>query len=102
MFEDTLLLLCDHTSASYLLAVDKRTGKEKWKADRGKGKSSYSTPLVVPGPSGPEVIVNSSERVDAYNARTGEPLWYIGNHEPLSCAVAAFPRRHDLHEPRLP
>ena len=39
---------------------------------------SYSTPLVVPGPNGPEVIVNSSERVDAYNARTGEPLWYIG------------------------
>jgi outer membrane protein assembly factor BamB len=79
IFEDTLLLLSDHTSASYLLALDKRTGKEKWRADRGKGKSSYSTPLVVPGPSGPEVIVNSSERVDAYNARTGEPLWHTGS-----------------------
>jgi outer membrane protein assembly factor BamB len=78
VFEDTLLLLCDHTSASYLLALDARTGKEKWRADRGKGKSSYSTPLVVPGPNGPEVIVNSSERVDAYNARTGELLWYTG------------------------
>jgi hypothetical protein len=78
IFEETLLLLCDHTPASYLLALDKRTGKERWKADRGKGKSSYSTPLVVPGPNGPEVIVNSSERVDAYNARTGEPLWHTG------------------------
>jgi outer membrane protein assembly factor BamB len=78
LFEDTLLLLCDHTTSSYLLALDKRTGKEKWRADRGKGKSSYSTPLVVPGPNGPEVIVNSSERVDAYNARTGEPLWHTG------------------------
>jgi outer membrane protein assembly factor BamB len=78
VFEDTLLLLSDHTTASYLLALDKRTGKEKWKADRGKGKSSYSTPLVVPGPNGPEVIVNSSERVDAYNARTGAPLWHTG------------------------
>jgi outer membrane protein assembly factor BamB len=79
LFEDTLLLLCDHTSASYLLALDARTGKEKWRADRGKGKSSYSTPLVVPGPNGPEVIVNSSERVDAYNPRTGELLWYTGS-----------------------
>jgi outer membrane protein assembly factor BamB len=78
LFEDSLLLLSDHTSASYLLALDKRTGKEKWRADRGTGKSSYSTPLVVPGPNGPEVIVNSSERVDAYNARTGELLWYTG------------------------
>jgi outer membrane protein assembly factor BamB len=78
VFEDTLLLLSDHTSASYLLALDARTGKERWKADRGQGKSSYSTPLVVTGPSGPEVIVNSSERVDAYHARTGEPLWHTG------------------------
>jgi outer membrane protein assembly factor BamB len=78
LFEDSLLLLCDHTSASYLLALDKRTGKEKWRADRGQGKSAYSTPLVVPGPSGPEIIVNSSERVDAYDARTGEPLWHTG------------------------
>ena len=78
VFEDTLLLLSDHNTSSYLLALDARTGKEKWKADRGKGKSSYSTPLVVTGPNGPEVIVNSSERVDAYNPRTGELLWYTG------------------------
>ena len=78
IFEDQLLLLCDHASKSYLLSVDKRTGKEKWRADRGTNKMSYSTPLVVPGPNGPEVIINSSERVDAYNARTGEPLWYFG------------------------
>lgn len=79
VFEDTLLLLSDHTTASYLLALDKRTGREKWKADRGKGKLSYSTPLVVPGPGGPEVIVNSSDRVDGYNARTGELLWHTGS-----------------------
>ena len=78
IFEDSLLLLCDHASASYLLALDTRTGKEKWRADRGAGKSSYSTPLVVPGPSGPEIVVNSSERVDAYEARTGKPLWHTG------------------------
>jgi outer membrane protein assembly factor BamB len=79
VFEDMLLLLSDHTTASYLLALDKRTGREKWKADRGKGKLSYSTPLVVPGPNGPEVIVNSSDRVDGYNARTGELLWHTGS-----------------------
>jgi outer membrane protein assembly factor BamB len=78
VFEDSLILLCDHAPASYLLAVDKRTGKEKWKANRGSGKMSYSTPVVVPGPNGPELIVNSSERVDAYNPRNGELLWFTG------------------------
>ena len=79
IFEDSLLLLCDHGPKAYLLAVDKRTGKEKWRADRGAGKMSYSTPLVVTGPNGPEVIVNSSDRVEGYNARTGEALWYFGS-----------------------
>jgi outer membrane protein assembly factor BamB len=78
LHEDLLILLCDHASASYLLALDKRTGKERWKADRGKGRASYSTPLVVRSASGAELIVNSTERVDAYDLQTGKPLWHAG------------------------
>jgi outer membrane protein assembly factor BamB len=79
LFGDLLILLCDHEPASYLLAVDKRTGKERWKVDRGKGRSSYSTPLVVETGTGPELIVNSSERIDAYDPRTGAFLWHAGD-----------------------
>jgi outer membrane protein assembly factor BamB len=77
--DDLLLLLCDHAPSSYLLALDKATGKERWKADRGKGRSSYSTPFVVTLPAGTEVVVNSSERVDAYDAKTGAHLWHVGD-----------------------
>jgi outer membrane protein assembly factor BamB len=89
LFGDLLILLCDHEPASYLLAVDKRTGKERWRADRGKGRMSYSTPLVVDTPSGPELIVNSSERVDAYDPRTGTLLWFTGgaNRFPIPMPV---------------
>ena len=89
LFEDLLILLCDHEPASYLLAVDKRTGKERWRADRGKGRLSYSTPLVVNTPNGPELIVNSSERVDAYDPRTGTLLWFTGrtNRFPIPMPV---------------
>jgi outer membrane protein assembly factor BamB len=89
LFGDLLILLCDHEPASYLLAVDKRTGKERWRADRGKGRLSYSTPLVVNTPNGPELIVNSSERVDAYDPRTGQLLWFTGgtNRFPIPTPV---------------
>ena len=89
VYNDTLILLCDHPSSSYLLALDARSGKERWKADRGKGRSSYSTPLIVPGKSGDEVIVNSSERLDAYDPRTGAHLWHTGdaNRFPVPSAV---------------
>ena len=89
IYNDTVILLCDHPSSSYLLALDARTGKERWKTDRGKGRSSYSTPLIVPGKGGDELIVNSSERLDAYDARTGAHLWFTGdaNRFPVPSAV---------------
>jgi outer membrane protein assembly factor BamB len=89
LFGDTLILLCDHTTASYLLALDKRSGQQVWKADRGSGRASYSTPLVVEGAFGAELIVNSSERLDAYDPRTGQLLWHAGesNRFPVPSAV---------------
>jgi outer membrane protein assembly factor BamB len=90
LYQDTLILLCDHEPASYLLAVDKRTGKDRWKADRGKGRQSYSTPFVVEAAGGAELIVNSSERVDAYDPKTGTHLWHVGGSNQFPIPVPAF------------
>lgn len=79
LYNDLIILLCDHSQTSQLLALDKRTGKEQWTKDRGTDRKSYSTPLVVPGPTGDELIVNSSERIDAYNPANGELLWHVGS-----------------------
>lgn len=78
LYGDLLILLCDQPARSYLVALDKTTGKDRWKADRGQGRASYSTPLVVEGAFGTEVIVNSTERIDAYDAKTGAFLWHTG------------------------
>ncbi|MQA29951.1 MAG: PQQ-binding-like beta-propeller repeat protein [Luteitalea sp.] len=67
---NSLIVVAYHESASYLLAVDKRTGKQLWKRDRPSGILSYSTPIVVPGPGGDELIVNASTGVEAYAAAT--------------------------------
>jgi outer membrane protein assembly factor BamB len=84
-----LFLLCDHRVASYLLALDARTGEERWKVDRGNGRVSHSTPLLIPGPNGDELLVNSSERIDAYDPATGRLLWYAGapRQTPIPSAV---------------
>jgi outer membrane protein assembly factor BamB len=90
LYNDTVILLCDHAPASYLLAVDKKTGRDRWKVDRGKGRSSYSTPFVVDTTSGPELIVNSSERVDAYDPRNGAALWHVGGSNQFPIPVPTF------------
>jgi outer membrane protein assembly factor BamB len=79
LYGDLLILLCDQPARSYLVGVDKKTGKDRWKAARGEGRASYSTPLVVEGAFGAELIVNSTERIDAYDPKTGGFLWHAGD-----------------------
>jgi outer membrane protein assembly factor BamB len=90
LYGDLLILLCDQPARSYVLAVDKATGKDRWKADRGQGRSSYSTPLVVEGAFGAELVVNSTERLDAYDAKTGQFLWHVGQESRFAVPSPVF------------
>ncbi len=49
-----------------------------------------STPTIVEGPSGPELIVNSSEGVEGFDPATGTRLWQFAesNRFPIPVAVA--------------
>jgi outer membrane protein assembly factor BamB len=87
---DLLYLLCYHEPASYLLAVDKRTGQTRWKVDRGKAVLSYSTPIVIPGPSGEELLVNATEGLHAYDPRTGALLWHAGGNHNFAIPVPSY------------
>jgi outer membrane protein assembly factor BamB len=85
-----LILLCDHRPVSYLVALDAGTGEERWKAQRGSQRVSHSTPVLAAGEGGEELIVNSSERIDAYDPLTGKPLWHAGSERqtPIPSAVS--------------
>lgn len=83
--------MCYHQNASYLIALDTRTGRQVWKVDRPRGVLSYSTPLVVPTPQGDELVVNSSVGVEAYDPLTGQALWHFNepNQFPIPVAMHA-------------
>ena len=90
LYRDSLILQCDHPGESYLLWLDKRTGTEQRKLDRGSGMHSHSTPVVVPGPRGDELIVNSSERLESFDPLTGELLWYAGEPNQFPIPVPTY------------
>lgn len=72
---DRLILLCYLGSQAYVLAVDKRTGKDLWKVERPREFKSYSTPLVIRTPQGPQVIINSTDSMESLDPATGKSLW---------------------------
>ena len=73
---ETLFVLAAHDGPSYLLAVDPANGETQWKADR-RAASSWTTPIVVPWSGGELVVVSIDGSVEAYDAKTGERVWWI-------------------------
>jgi outer membrane protein assembly factor BamB len=90
LYNDLLILLCDHDSNAYLLALDKTTGKERWKVDRGRDRISHSTPFIVPGSRGPEMIINSSKRIDTYDPASGKLLWFADGERQTPIPTPVF------------
>src|SRR5687768_2579253 len=74
-----LVLACDQSLGSYIVALDKRTGKRVWKVDRPEAKSGHSTPIVWRGNNGrDQVLLPGSFLLTAYDAATGKKLWWVG------------------------
>jgi outer membrane protein assembly factor BamB len=76
---DLLVLACDQSIGSYVMAVDKRTGHVRWKTDRPEAKSGHSTPIVWRGADGKDqILLPGSFLLTAYDAATGRKLWWVG------------------------
>lgn len=64
----------DETDNDFIVALDKRTGKELWKNPRNE-PTNWSTPFIVEHGGQAQVIVSATERVRSYDLATGKELW---------------------------
>ena len=82
LWQDLLLIAWDHEKDSFLIALDKRTGQEKWRTPRPGERSSWATPLVVdPGGEGgmaAQVVLPGTGKSRGYAATSGKELWSLG------------------------
>lgn len=76
LYDDLLIVNCDGQSTQYVVALDKATGKQRWRKNR-EGAQAYATPLVVRLPAGDQVISPGAFRTFAYEPRTGKELWNV-------------------------
>jgi len=76
----TLLLNIDAESGSYFVALDKDTGKQKWRRERPEFTRGFSTPVLYqPGGEPVQVIVAGSYSLVSYSVATGEPIWWVNS-----------------------
>jgi outer membrane protein assembly factor BamB len=76
LFDNLVIVQADEENgaASFIVAVDKNTGKEAWRTPR-KVQVSWSTPLLVRTSKRAELIASGTESVISYDPATGKELW---------------------------
>ncbi|HTY64130.1 MAG TPA: PQQ-binding-like beta-propeller repeat protein [Acidobacteriota bacterium] len=69
-----LILIFDHEGDSFMVVLDKNTGKEIWRVKRDE-KSNWAAPLVVNYKGQEQIVVNATNKVRSYDLKTGKVIW---------------------------
>jgi len=95
LYKDTLFMPWDHSikegpekrigwqipwDKSYVLALDKHTGKERFKAMRGMSRISHMTPRIVEVDGRPQLVSAGGDVIEGFDPDTGKLLWYVNTY----------------------
>ena len=106
LFEDKLILTFDGADLQYQIALDKNTGKTRWKTDRnsnfkdlddeGKPKrdgdlrKAFSTPFITTIDGSPQMLISGSYDLFGYDPRNGKELWRIDHNGYSNASMAPY------------
>lgn len=85
LYRDLLIVNCDGFDDAYVVALDVRTGKPRWKTSRRRPWSqAYSTPIVVSVHDRDVLVSVGAYRASGYDPASGEELWRVSYGEGFS------------------
>ncbi len=85
LYGDLLIFSCDGSPDAFVVALDKRTGKVRWKTSRrDPADQAYSTPLVIRVADRDQLVSVGAYRATAYDPLTGKEIWRVGYPEGFS------------------
>ncbi len=91
LYHDTLIMPFDGSSAgedkkvgwqkpwdqSFLLGLDKKTGKERWRARRGLSRIAHTTPIVINADGRDTLISTAGDVIQGFDPETGSRRWSV-------------------------
>jgi outer membrane protein assembly factor BamB len=88
---------------AYIVALDKKTGEEKYRIDRTVKLRSYCPPVIIDVNGTKQMVLTGAKNVTSYNPDTGEPIWIVNGpteqfvssvvyHERVLFLTAGFPQ----------
>jgi len=76
LYQDLVILLCDEENGdrSFIVGLDRRSGKQVWRTAR-KVEVSWATPVLVTAGGRDELVTSGNQAIIAYDPATGRELW---------------------------
>ncbi len=90
LYKDMVIQCCDHRGASFLVALERSHGQQRWRTPRrSSGFGHFGTPLLIDVQGRRQLVVNG-EPVVAYDPDTGKELWSCRGMMPCVAPSPAF------------
>jgi outer membrane protein assembly factor BamB len=77
LFKGTVIVNGDHDGDSYIVALDRATGKTVWKKPRPNGIRSYCVPIIREIDGRTQMILSGTECVTSYDPNDASLHWII-------------------------
>jgi outer membrane protein assembly factor BamB len=83
LYRDMVIVQCDQQEGSFLIALDRASGKTVWKTERDE-IPSWGTPAIFAGKQRTELVTNGSNFIRGYDPMTGKELWKLGGSSKIT------------------
>jgi outer membrane protein assembly factor BamB len=96
LFEDKVIVNCDHDGPGYIVALARADGRELWRIERPNQTRSYCVPLIREMAGRPQMVLSGSKCVTSYDPRTGALLWMMDGPTEQFVASPVFDEKSGL------
>lgn len=99
LYKDLVIINCDQDGENrkkpaYIVALDKKTGEERWRIDRPHRIRSYTPPFIHEAAGKMQMVLTGCETVTSYDPDTGKPIWYISGPTEQFVASMIYHKEH--------
>jgi outer membrane protein assembly factor BamB len=77
LYKDLVILNGDQDAEAWLVALDRTTGADRWRADRPNRTRSYCPPLLIDAAGKKQLVLSGSKCVASYDPDTGKQYWIV-------------------------
>lgn len=77
LYKNLVIVNGDQDALAYIVALDRATGKEVWRANRPNRTRSYVVPVIAEAGGRTQMVLSGSLGVTSYDPDNGELIWTI-------------------------